>query len=110
MSTLNAAMPAATSRSRAISDPAVLAGWVVLLAALAISIGPFVYLVSLSLMDNRQIFNGTVLAWPWRLENYPEAWVATKIGVLYWNSLYVSTVSMVLTVAISALAGYGARR
>ena len=110
MSTLNAAMPAATSRSRAISDPAVLAGWVVLLVALAVSIGPFVYLLSLSVMDNRQIFNGTVLAWPWRLENYPEAWVATKIGTLYWNSVYVSGVSTLLTVIISALAGYGLGR
>ena len=50
------------------------------------------------------------LAWPWRLENYPEAWVATRIGTLYWNSVYISTVSMVLTVAISALAGYGLGR
>jgi ABC-type glycerol-3-phosphate transport system permease component len=61
-------------------------------------------------MDNRQIFNGTVLAWPWRLENYPEAWVATKIGALYWNSVYISTVSTILTVVISALAGYGLGR
>ena len=110
MSTLNAGMPAARTRPRSLSDPAVLAGWVVLLAALAISIGPFIYLMSLSLMDNRQIFNGTVLAWPWRLENYPEAWVATKIGTLYWNSVYISTVSTLLTVAISALAGYGLGR
>jgi ABC-type glycerol-3-phosphate transport system permease component len=110
MSTLNAAMPAPTTRRRSVSDPAVLAGWVVLLAALAISIGPFVYLMSLSVMDNRQIFNGTVLAWPWRLENYPEAWVATKIGALYWNSVYISTVSTLLTVVISALAGYGLGR
>lgn len=86
------------------------AGWVLLLTALAISIGPFLYLVSLSLMDNQQIFNGTVVAWPWWLANYPEAWVATKIGTLYWNSIYISTVSMALTVAISALAGYGLGR
>ena len=43
-------------------------------------------------------------------ENYPGAWVASKIGRLYWNSIYVSTVSMVVTVAISALAGYGLGR
>lgn len=110
MSTLNAAMPAATTRPRSVADPAVLAGWIILLAALAISIGPFVYMVSLSLMDNRQNFNGTVLAWPWRLENYPEAWVATKIGTLYWNSVYISTVSTLLTVTVSALAGYGLGR
>ena len=86
------------------------AGWTILLLALAISIGPFLYLISMSLMDNPQIFGGKVLAWPWRLQNYPEAWVVTRIGTLYWNSVYISTASMVLTVAISALAGYGLGR
>lgn len=109
MSTLNPALPARPRTKRPL-DVGYLVGWVLLLAALAASIGPFVYLVSLSLMDNRQVFNGTVLAWPWRLANYPEAWVATKIGALYWNSVYISTVSMVVTVAISALAGYGLGR
>jgi raffinose/stachyose/melibiose transport system permease protein len=109
MSALDVSMPTPTTRARSLDLPAIV-GWVILLAALAVSIGPFVYLFSLSLMDNRQIFNGTVIAWPWRLENYPEAWVATKIGTLYWNSVYISTVSMVLTVAISALAGYGLGR
>jgi ABC-type glycerol-3-phosphate transport system permease component len=108
-SALPATVPASAARSRSF-DLAYVAGWVVLLAALAVSIGPFVYLMSLSLMDNRQVFNGTVMAWPWRFSNYPEAWVATKIGALYWNSVYVSTVSMVLTVVISALAGYGLGR
>jgi raffinose/stachyose/melibiose transport system permease protein len=61
-------------------------------------------------MDNQQLFAGRVLAWPIRFENYPQAWVATKIGQLYWNSIYISTVSMVITVAISALAGYGLGR
>jgi raffinose/stachyose/melibiose transport system permease protein len=105
VSTLDALLPA-----RRAPELASVAGWVVLLAALAISIGPFLYLISVSLMSNQQIFNGTVIAWPWRLENYPEAWVVTRIGTLYWNSIYISTVSMVLTVAISALAGYGLGR
>src|SRR3954451_25133088 len=82
------------------------AGWFVLLAALAISIAPFLYLISMSLMDNPQIFGGKIIAWPIFPANYPAAWVATKIGTLYWNSIYISTVSMVLTVVLSALAGY----
>ena len=40
----------------------------------------------------------------------PRAWVASNIGRLYWNSIYVSTASMVATVALSALAGYGLGR
>lgn len=84
--------------------------WTVLLIGLAISIGPFLYMVSLSLMDNQQLFSGAIVAWPIHPETYPNAWVATRIGILYWNSIYISTVSVVLTVIVSALAGYGLGR
>jgi raffinose/stachyose/melibiose transport system permease protein len=84
--------------------------WAVLGAALLASIGPGLYMLSLSFMDNQQLFGGQVLAWPLHPENYPQAWVATRIGQLYWNSIYISTGSMVITVAISALAGYGLGR
>jgi raffinose/stachyose/melibiose transport system permease protein len=82
----------------------------VLFAALAISLAPAFYMLSMSFMDNPQLFAGRVVAWPLRPENYPEAWVASGIGRLYWNSIVVSTLSMLVTVAISALAGYGLGR
>lgn len=110
MTMISPVLPASTVKSGPRFDVGNIAGWVILLAALCVSIGPFMYLFSVSLMDNQQIFNGTVIAWPWRLANYPEAWVATRIGTLYWNSIYISTVSMLVTVAISALAGYGLGR
>ena len=84
--------------------------WAVLVVALLVSIGPALYMVSLSLMSNQQLFAGTIVPWPIYPENYPQAWVATKISQLYWNSVYISTVSMVITVVISALAGYGLGR
>ncbi|MFN8524974.1 MAG: carbohydrate ABC transporter permease [Chloroflexota bacterium] len=84
--------------------------WLILGLALVISIGPMIYLVSLSMMDPSQVLTGRVVAWPVRLANYPEAWVVTKIGLLYWNSIYISGVSMLITVIISALAGYGLGR
>jgi len=84
--------------------------WAVLLIALILSIGPGLYLISLSLMDTPQIFGGRVLAWPIHPENYPQAWIVTRIGQLYWNSIYISGISTAITVAISALAGYGLGR
>ncbi|MGE3269426.1 MAG: carbohydrate ABC transporter permease [Chloroflexota bacterium] len=99
----------AQARSRGV-DAGAIAGWVILATALFISIGPFIYLLSLSLMNSQQIFSGRLIPWPIFPSNYPEAWVATKIGTLYWNSIYISTVSMVLTVIISAAAGYGLGR
>jgi raffinose/stachyose/melibiose transport system permease protein len=86
------------------------AALLVLLTALAISIAPGVYMLSMSLMDNPQLFAGRLVAWPLRVENYPQAWMASDIGRLYKNSIIVSTLSMILTVAISALAGYGLGR
>lgn len=85
-------------------------GWAVLGIALLVSIGPGLYLISLSLMDSRQIFAGRIIPWPIHLNNYLTAWKATHIGVLYKNSVFISTVSMVLTVGISAFAGYGLGR
>jgi raffinose/stachyose/melibiose transport system permease protein len=84
--------------------------WAMLLGALALSLAPGLYMVSLSLMDNPQLFAGRLVPVPPHPENYPRAWVASNIGRLYWNSVYVSTVSMVVTVAISAMAGYGLGR
>lgn len=109
MSAVSIASPERRARGRTF-DLVAVAGWIVLLLALAISIAPFLYLCSMSLMDNQQLFGGTLVAWPWRLANYPEAWVKTQIGTLYWNSIYISTVSMVVTVILSALAGYGLGR
>jgi raffinose/stachyose/melibiose transport system permease protein len=90
--------------------PGTAAVWLVLVGALAISLAPGAYMLSLSFMDNPQLFAGRVVAWPPHPENYPHAWVASDIGRLYWNSIVVSTASMVVTVAISALAGYGLGR
>jgi raffinose/stachyose/melibiose transport system permease protein len=84
--------------------------WAVMLGALGLSLAPGLYMVALSFMDNPQLFSGRVVPWPPHPENYPRAWVASNIGRLYWNSIYVSTVSMVVTVGISALAGYGLGR
>jgi raffinose/stachyose/melibiose transport system permease protein len=84
--------------------------WAVLLGALAVSLAPGLYMLSLSLMDNPQLFAGRLIPVPPHPGNYPRAWVASNIGRLYWNSIYISTVSMAVTVAISALAGYGLGR
>ena len=109
MSAVGIAPPTRATRPRAFSL-AMAAGWIVLLGALIVSIAPFLYLFSMSLMDNPQLFGGKIIAWPIFPANYPAAWVATKIGTLYWNSIYISTVSMALTVVLSALAGYGLGR
>ena len=113
MSTL-VASTVTVSRPRRLAGPGRRAGrgamWTLLLAGLALSLAPGLYMLSLSFMDNPQLFAGRLVPRPLHPENYPRAWVASNIGRLYWNSIYVSTVSMLVTVAISALAGYGLGR
>jgi raffinose/stachyose/melibiose transport system permease protein len=113
LSTLDALAPAAPATAAARTTPrwlGLVGLWALLGLALAASIGPGLYMVSLSLMDNPQLFGGQLVAWPLHPENYPAAWVATRIGQLYWNSIYISTSAMLITVAASALAGYGLGR
>ena len=78
----------------------------VLTIAAIVSVFPAVYMVGVSLEDNAQFFNAIVFPWPWHLANYPDAWVRTSIGTLYFNSVFITTTSVILTLAISALAGY----
>ena len=103
------AVPAHPRTGRTVTLGALAAAGVLLLA-LTISVAPGFYMLSMSFMDNPQLFAGRLLAWPLRVQNYPEAWRASDIGRLYGNSIIVATVSMILTVAISAFAGYGLGR
>jgi raffinose/stachyose/melibiose transport system permease protein len=101
------ARPAARKRWLSGED---LATWVVLGIALLISIGPMA-------VPRQPVPDGQpadLRRQARRLADppgeLPGRLGATKIGSLYWNSLYISTVSMVLTVIISAFAGYGLGR
>ncbi|HUK61811.1 MAG TPA: hypothetical protein VLV15_00720, partial [Dongiaceae bacterium] len=47
--------------------------WSVLLVALALSLAPGLYMVSLSLMDNPQLFAGRLVPVPPHPSNYPRA-------------------------------------
>ena len=80
--------------------------WLILVIAVIVSIFPAVYMVAVSLEDNAQFYAGTVFPWPWHFGNYADAWVKSQIAQLYFNSVFITTVSVVLTVAVSALAGY----
>lgn len=71
-----------------------------------ITIYPFVWLLLNSLKKTDQLFNASwALPTVWRWANYPKAW-AFGLGHFMLNSVFVTAVSVVAIVLLSALAAY----
>jgi len=88
--------------------------WAGLLALTAFALGPFVWVLLTSLKDRAELY-ATPLAYLPRhptLANYVEAWTSplTPFSRFFANSLWVASVTMVATTAISILAGYAIAR
>ncbi len=90
----------------------VLWGGLILLTAFAL--GPFVWVMLSSLKTRQELYATPLTYLPSRLTlaNYVEAWTSrlTPFSRFFMNSLWVSSVTMVATTAISILAGYALAR
>ena len=84
--------------------------WAVVVFFLIVSLFPAVYMVLVSLMTSQQMFGAQLFPWPPNWANFVDAWVSARIGVLYWNSIYISSTSVLLTLVVCAPAGYGLAR
>lgn len=93
-------------------------GGPVLWAGLAImtlfAMGPFLWALSASLKTRVELYATPITYIPIQptLRNYVEAWTSrlTPFSVFFANSLWVSSVTMVATIAISTSAGYALAR
>jgi raffinose/stachyose/melibiose transport system permease protein len=72
-----------------------------------INVYPIVWMVMNSFKSEKEFsLNPFFLPETWRWENYIEAWQTAKLGVYFFNSIFVAVLSVVLTVFIGALASY----
>lgn len=73
---------------------------------------PFVYMLSLSFMTDKQIFSGSVnlLPSPLTFENYKYVVNNVDIFRYFFNSMFVAIATTIGQVIISAMAGYGFAR
>jgi raffinose/stachyose/melibiose transport system permease protein len=73
---------------------------------------PFLFVIFSSFkQDNNEIaLNPFGLPTTWELNNYVEAWVNAKIGTYFWNSLYISVLSSVCTIALGAMFAFAVTR
>jgi alpha-1,4-digalacturonate transport system permease protein len=53
-----------------------------------------------------EAFPPTLYPHSWRSDNFKEAWEQTTFSTAFWNSMIVSTVTTVLSVAVNCTAGY----
>jgi len=105
------------TRSRADWVERVLSGpvlWLGLLALTLFALGPFVWVFLTSLKTRAELYATPLQYLPGRLTavNYVDAWTSklTPFSRFFANSLWVSSVTMVVTTAVSILAGYALAR
>lgn len=83
-----------------------------------IMIGPFIWLISSSLKESKDIFSSTYSFIPRRedgtiyfsIENYVEAYRYLRFGTLFVNSMIVAVVSTIINLFFNSLAGYAFAR
>lgn len=75
------------------------------------SLGPLLYMVSLSFQNNNNILGNTVL-FPNHptTSNYQQAWSENSFGHYFFNSLGVALATVVITVVLASLAAFAFRR
>ena len=85
---------------------------IILAAICAVWVYPMVWMISASFTPNAEIFSGSLIPANPTVENYVRAWQAANIGTYFFNTLFVTVGSVVITVIATALMGYvlGRRR
>lgn len=73
---------------------------------------PLIWLVFFSLKSNREVFNESPFALPTdpKWENYINAWTQGNIGLYFFNSVWITVVSVVLTVILASLVTFAITR
>jgi multiple sugar transport system permease protein len=77
-----------------------------------ISMGPLLYMISLSFQPPSEIGTGNFVLWPSHptTQNYVQAWDTVKLGQLLLNSTIVAAGTVVLTVVCASLAAFAFAR
>ncbi len=84
--------------------------YLILTAALALTLLPLVYTITSSFKSNMEIMTnpGQLLPETFTLDNYREAWTNSNfnVGRMLWNSTYYTVFNVIVTMTLSAMGGY----
>jgi raffinose/stachyose/melibiose transport system permease protein len=81
--------------------------WLFIVIGLLITLFPFAWVVSLSIRTEKEVFTSILFPEHIRLRNYIDAWVKFDFTMLFKNSIIITFTSVLVTVFVAALAGYG---
>ncbi|MFX3632586.1 MAG: carbohydrate ABC transporter permease [Candidatus Pristimantibacillus sp.] len=82
-----------------------------LIAYVVVTLFPLLWLLMTSFKTNREItVNTWALPTSFNFDNYKAAWETAKIGLYAWNSLYVTVIACVLTIAFAAMTSFALAR
>lgn len=79
-----------------------------LIAIAVVQCYPLLWLVATSFKSNLEIMGSNVIGLPhrWLGSNYERALVGAKLGINFWNSLWYTSATVVLSTALSAMASF----
>jgi raffinose/stachyose/melibiose transport system permease protein len=85
---------------------------IILFAIAVIQIYPLVWMILFSLKDNTEIFYTNIAGFPkiWRWENYSSALVSGGLGKYFFNSVFYTGATIVVSGILSAMAAYAISR
>lgn len=77
-----------------------------------IQIYPLIWLVFFSLKTNQEVFGMSPFALPQnpQWENYTKAWTSGNIGVYFFNSVWITVISVVLTIILASFVTFAVTR
>nr|WP_307337654.1 carbohydrate ABC transporter permease [Caldalkalibacillus uzonensis] len=86
--------------------------YVMLVFVAVVQVLPLVWLFFFSLKNNQEVFHLPPFALPEdpKWENYVKVWTEGNIGVYFFNSVWITVVSVVLTVFLASLATFAITR
>ncbi len=87
-------------------------GYVILILGAISMLLPFIYMLCLSFMTDKQIFAGNIsfLPTPFTVDNYKYVLTSSDIFRYFFNSMFVAIATTIGQVIISAMAGYAFAR
>lgn len=85
----------------------------ILMAAIAVlQLFPLYWLLISSFKNNSEIIGGAAWALPdvWRFSNYTEAWVSAKVNQYFFNSVFVTLVTLFFVLLFASMMAYALTR
>jgi ABC-type glycerol-3-phosphate transport system permease component len=78
----------------------------VLLPISALMLFPFVWLVFTSLREKNTVFSGPFIPDSFTVAAYPQAWTSIAFPLHFWNSLWITSVTVIGVLVFATLSGY----